>query len=320
MNYLCKIVIPLFLLLSSHVLLATTKIISSSKPVPGEFRFLIESIQKQDLNIDNKAQFEKWMLSLDESFSVLNKDEIFFICKAEIYKAILKKYKDSEIDLKKFNNTFLKGATEKIEQVNRDKALSIFSKWMIQALYSDFKTLLTAPQYLNFVTLTQNATAIADQSFVIWTKKLKMVAPWLDLFINSDSSEFEAIIRPMQLEILKTISLYSDLLIRQSRFKEDWPKKKSTLASLNYFILKDVKESLKPVSVLDDTPVTTGSGSGSGEIPTAAWTPRDTPLDLPKATDASLSPTLPPNYPTPSADYHAPEKLPQPVNDWVQGQ
>ncbi|MBI2519674.1 MAG: hypothetical protein HYV97_04635 [Bdellovibrio sp.] len=292
-------------------LYASKKIITSDKPLPTEFVLLIESLQKAGLSGEGKAQFDKLILSLDESFDVLTKEEIFFICKAEIYKAILKKYRNTEPDLKKFDMRFLKNATAKIEQINNDKVeLSLFSKWMIQALLSDLKSLLMAPQYLNFLTFVQNGTDVTSQPFIIWSKKLNMVGPWLDLFINSVDSEFEAIIRPLQLEALQIIATYADLLIKQSRFKESWPKKKSTLASLSFFTWREMKEKTDSAALPSDL---TPQGSGSSDIPAAVWTPKDTP-------ETTANSNLPVNYPTPDPDYLPPNKLPQPVNDWIQAQ
>ncbi|HAZ13091.1 MAG: hypothetical protein A2X86_09875 [Bdellovibrionales bacterium GWA2_49_15] len=291
---------------------ASKKIISSSKPLPTEFILLLESVQRDDLSDKSKVQFEQWIISLDESFGVLTKDEIFFLCKAEIYKAILKKYRNSETDLKKFNLYFLKTAVAKVEQVNREKvALSLFSKWMIQALLSDLKSLLTAPQNLNFITFVQNGTDVTSPAFIIWSKKMKMVAPWVDLFINSVDSEFESIVRPIQLEALQTIAIYADLLLKQSRFKDAWPKKKSTLTGLSFFNWKELQETKEPAIIANEPLLP--QGSGSSEAPPAAWTPKDTP-------DAITSSKLPPNYPTPNPDYLPPDRLPQPVNDWIQAQ
>ncbi|MEK6623755.1 MAG: hypothetical protein AABY86_02225, partial [Bdellovibrionota bacterium] len=289
---------------------ASKSIISSIKPLPAEFVLLLESIQKADLSSEKKVLFERWILSLDESFGVLTKDEIFFLCKAEIYKVILKKYRNTDSDLTKFDMRFLKAASAKIEQINKDKVeLSLFSKWMIQALLSDLKSLLTAPQNLNFITFVQNGTEVTSQPFIIWAKKMKMVAPWLDLFVNSIDSEFETIILPLQLEALQTIATYADLLIKQSRFKESWPKKKSSLTALTFFKWKEVKTTKDITSPSGDDLIPSMSGRGSSETPTAAWTPKDAP-----------GTTLPPNYPTPNPDYRSPEKLPRPVNDWIEAQ
>jgi hypothetical protein len=305
-----KIILCIWFILFGLPLFAENKYVTAEKPIPAELKLLFQSIPVNSLSEEDKLLFEKSLLVMDQNFPLLSKEEVFFLCKTEIYKTILKKHKEKDIDLKLVDGKFIRQIDQKMDSI-KGNPITPFSTWLILAILSDYKQLISAPQNLSFVALARNGSKSKDRSFLIWEKKMKMIFPWIELFLASDFDEFETISQSLRLEILKILSQYSSLIIKHTKFKNELVVKKSTINSLQFFKWKTIQEKT-PTNFFAEE-----DQASSVPTPIPGWTPKDSPV-TPESDQQGKSAVLPPNYPTPSTNYSPPEKLPEPVNDWIE--
>ena len=68
----------------------------AKKELPGELNLILQSLAKIGLNEDEKKSLDDIILNMDRHFTSMEKDEIFFLVKASVYKTVLGYRKKNE--------------------------------------------------------------------------------------------------------------------------------------------------------------------------------------------------------------------------------
>lgn len=258
-----------------------------SKELPLELNLLVESL-------DESLGHEKFLpeiLSIDSYARSLNKEDIFLIGKIEIYKALLKT-----------NKTFPKASID--ENSNKKlregikKATDPFVKWFLKAILADCETLMTGPNYKDYL-LQKNNARLDKLELKKIDKKVKLLYRWVSK-VNPDSADFQDLIKaelvPVMLEAL--VNLEKSFFLMASETKVDsLPTLISSPKELKYFTLLEVKMPKQATAVeksVEDilSPITDENGGMKPILPkpsTEDWLNEDNaPLNLknlPKPTD-----------------------------------
>lgn len=142
-----KIILLIGLILS----LPTKSAIQTFVPkedLPVEFSYLVESLQQYPLSDKEREEITKEIKELDKLFSLMSKEEVFFVLKSEIYKELLNKPRlaqQSQYYNKKILRTLLDLIEAKIDSYHP------FAKWIIIATYADLKQIFDSPYYNTFI-------------------------------------------------------------------------------------------------------------------------------------------------------------------------
>ncbi|MCY4524572.1 MAG: hypothetical protein OXB84_07530 [Halobacteriovoraceae bacterium] len=269
-----KILIVLFFI-NSHL---SAKSYYGMNVLPTELNLLLLSLAKNKLDRQEQKSLKEIIFKIDHHFSDLKKEEAFFLVKSTIYKTILEYRKKTGGNI--IPLTPLK-MQELIEEKLKDLHYSEFTKWLLKAILSDYK---------NIYKSKNQKISYGDR------KKLRMIIPWYNHFINISAEEFELDLKQLHFSILKKISLATGGLLRYSRFdyKEETPEK------LKFFELRDPTPMIEPDTVENLL----------GTIPTRplqaplkqhpAWEPRNDQTD---------------NFLLKDPDYTKPQILPEPVDE-----
>jgi len=304
-----KIYLLIFIVISflkNETFASSKKFITPIFNGPTEFKLMVDFLQRKSESDEEISLFQKSISKMDPFASLLNKDELHFTIKTEIYKGILKKYKNAPIEKANVNLALIQECTKKAEELKNKKKIHTFSYWVISALISDAKYLLTDPSNLNFLRVYKAGEQGSDKNFPIWKRKLNMVVPWLVFFEGADEIEFESMIKNIHLETLRVISQYLLVMVQNSRFDKNIDIRPSKFSNLKSF--KWIEEKAALPKYPDENISKQNSSSPSEDI--KGWVPKDKPNDL-NQPKAAIDPAPDPNYVPPA-------NLPKPVNDWME--
>ena len=139
-------------------------------------------------------------------------------------------------------------------------------------------------------------------------RKLSILSPWIDYILSHSNDSFNMMIRSNHLDILNRLALYSKLLIEHSTFKKLDKNRKE----LSFF--KEIKPQPEETienkldQVISEVENIKMKNDQKKEKLAKAWMPSDK--------TKKVIGNLPPLYPKVDPNYKAPEKLPEPINDW----
>jgi hypothetical protein len=216
--------------------------IQGSKDLPIELNYILDSFQ---INSDEDNQHFKKILpiiyKIDSYAHFISKNDLFFIGKIEIYKALLK---TSEISPR----AFIDGDSLKTLQSTIKTTTDPFIKWFLQALLQDCQNLMAKSAFKEYL-LQKNAGALDKIELKKIDKKVQLLYRWL-LIINMNPTNTQEALRNELQEItvncLKNIEESLFLLARSA--KQDGPL---TLVNkpedLKYFSIKEIKNEQKVV-------------------------------------------------------------------------
>ncbi len=276
MRYLLIIfIIPL-----SFKAMSINKIILPSNELPMELSFIIESIQKYNLDKKEIKFIENTITQIDKNFSLMEKGEIFFLSKSEIYKSILSNTPEYSIKKESLEETINKLKTA-IKNKNSNKK---FTLWIMQSILKDLK---------NIIDNKKSKTSKNKTNFIL---------KWCQAIILEDTKQLERRIKNIIKISLKKINDYSNIFTTLSKDKS------KTKKELIYFQIKEKKEDMtnkiKTEKILE--PVIKNYSSNKIPLPVNDW-------DLNEADfSKSISPVniIKPN------NYYKSSILPIPTNDW----
>jgi len=278
--------------------------VGNTKKLPSEFCYLLESIQKTEFSPAEKQSFTDTLKELDAQFNLMTKEEIFFILKGEIYKALLAHHKNStEIPLEDTQLSRLNKAL-----LEKGSRLYAFGLWLMIALKSDAEVLLHHPER------SQLKLGTKDKELLRLKKKINLISPWIQNFLNMEIDEFHSDLRPLMKTILKRIEITIRLFVLQGRFEKIKLTKENSQPTLSFFTLKEISKAesftelnnwLRRQSLDKEKP------SNSN-----VWQPKDdgkipnylSPKVLPKPAD---------DWSNDSSDTKLPKIMPKPIDDWI---
>lgn len=299
---------PLFLfaLLISNILDAKIMKWMPIKEFPSELTFLIESIQDYKLEKKDSEKFFKEMALMDQIFSELTREEIFFISKAEIYKSFLKINKiEKTYPLKYYNPKILEQFRKTI--IKNKAEYSKFVYWIGQGIATDLENIFNSYNFPMLMIQRRNNKKPRRAQMIRLDKKLRILIPWYENFVERDPEDLAKFIKDKMINHLGHLNKVLLLLHKFSRFKK---LKLLKLQKEDFVLFK-----LKDVSKIEVKKATDEEILNSIKIPKTlenpnlsqkkVWTPKDI-----KEGKAPLFPEKNPNY-------VPPEVLPQPVDDWI---
>ena len=255
--------------------------------LPVEFSYLVESLQLYPLSDKERENITKEIKELDKLFSLMSKEEVFFLLKSEIYKELLNKPKliqQSKNYNKKIIRTLLDLIDAKIDSYHQ------FAKWIIIATYSDLKQIFDSPYYNTFI-VEKKGIGLKNPNAALIEKKLNLILPWYEDITGQTPEGFHETLKPVMLSLLTKLNKKIRYLLHYSRFE------KLNLVpndSLKYFAIKVPEEKKAKKDPLLDMDLPAEKPT---EVAKDQWTPKNEPRD-------------------PDPNYVAPEKLPFPTDDW----
>ncbi|MFI5389729.1 MAG: hypothetical protein ACHQYQ_00095 [Bacteriovoracales bacterium] len=281
-----KIILLIGLILS----LPTKSAIQTFVPkedLPVEFSYLVESLQQYPLSDKEREEIAKEIKELDKLFSLMSKEEVFFVLKSEIYKELLNKPRlaqQSQYYNKKILRTLLDLIEAKIDSYHP------FAKWIIIATYADLKQIFDSPYYNTFV-VEKKGIGLKNPNAALIEKKLNLVLPWFEDITGQSPEVFHENLKPVMLSLLAKLNKKIKYLLQYSRFEK---LNLVTEDALKYFEIKSPEEKAAKKDPLLDMDLPTEKPT---EVAKDQWMPKNGPLE-------------------PDPNYVAPEKLPTPTDDW----
>ena len=265
-----------------------------SEKVPLELKVLIESLE---LHKDNTDKI-KVQLSQVEEIILKNPDEalIKYLVKIESSKFVLRWFAE------KLNPIVFDVTPDNFEKKLALLELSPFSKWLIAGVVTDFKNLKRDPGFAAFSTAYRNNRRQNTPEFLRLEKKIILLSPWIHFLYQSGEDE-------INFELFKVqSSLFKKLLEKMNLYHllvHNYPKIGNSPNNLSFFDFIEAKENESGQDLSEKiAKIEVPAGKDSKDNKTNNWTPSE---DVKK---------LLPNYPQFNPNYVAPEKLPEPVNDW----
>lgn len=281
-----KIILLIGLILS----LPTKSAIQTFVPkedLPVEFSYLVESLQQYPLSDKEREEITKEIKELDKLFSLMSKEEVFFVLKSEIYKELLNKPRlaqQSQYYNKKILRTLLDLIEAKIDSYHP------FAKWIIIATYADLKQIFDSAYYNTFI-VEKKGIGLKNPNAALIEKKLNLVLPWFEDITGQSPEVFHENLKPVMLSLLAKLNKKIKYLLQYSRFEK---LNLVTEDALKYFEIKSPEEKAAKKDPLLDMDLPTEKPT---EVAKDQWMPKNGPLE-------------------PDPNYVAPEKLPTPTDDW----
>lgn len=290
----------LLLLFFSFSLMAAPKKYLPIKDLPYELALLIESTQDLIKEEKEKEMFLAKLKNLDSYLSSLTKEEAFFVSKSEIYFDILRRNRSSaQIETELLTERTLENF-DKLLTRNKEKYTK-YTYWLGQAIKRDLERLFSTTQFSLFVSRLKNGRISSSKDKVLH-KKIKMLLPWYQKYADNSPEELEKEMKNIFLgQISALTETFSDL-VYFSRFDKK-AKEMGKDYKLKFFELKEEEKvpekNLTDVDIIENIDVPENKPVQKAE----AWVPQEgPPTDL---------------FPEPDPSYTAPNKLPEPVDDWV---
>jgi hypothetical protein len=266
--------------------------------VPIELSYLIDSIQDHKYNDEKSEQFVDLIRRLDFIIPHLTKEEMFFLSKSEIYFNILRKNRKGHVIEEDFFSKDTLDTLEKLIEKN-SQTFSTYTLWLSKALLSDLKILFESNLFPVYKGLIQDSLPLKSSKMRVFDTKMKMLIPWFKKYTTLSPQELELEIKEIQFEQLSAIVKTGEKLLRFSRFKKLGPIPKDYI--LKAFTLEKkkaiLKEEVNEENLIENLPI---PDTPKVEVRKAEnWVPKDL-------------------FPQPDPNYKGPDKLPKPVDDWIE--
>lgn len=270
---------------------------------PLEFVLLIQSLQKIELTDEEKKDLIKNIAIIDQIAAIMSKEEIFFIIKTEIYKAILNKYKDEKTRFKLYRPENI----VKLKDFSKRKftALLPFANWMARAIQSDMKVIIKSHLFNKLINHLKRTNLINNSNLRKVKRRLSLLLPWYQKLSTLAKNDIDELMKEFMIECLRKITFFIKSLAQFTQEKElAISPKVTSYKFFKKFDLSSIRGIPKSYDILtimkfDD------------EVKTAKQTLTESSKWKPSKE------VLPKGYPTPSPNYVPPEVLPQPVDDWM---
>jgi hypothetical protein len=177
------------------------EIIPSKTPI--EFEMLYNRIQST-LIPKEKDDFLLLSHELQKYFNLIEENQLFFLIKSTIYKAILQFEFDFFIQEIDINNAFLNQIEAKLSA--NDKIYSIFDKWLINSIIADLFSYRNTPLLDQLGGTDVKSAKLEDMKLAAeLRRKLRYLKPWFYTFDKLKPKEFTELTREASWRLIKMI-------------------------------------------------------------------------------------------------------------------
>jgi hypothetical protein len=173
-----------------------TKIELKPDTVPTEFRLLFN-----DIDSSQHIQYEDFAKIINDSLSEMEKRQVYFIIKSEIYKAILAYEYDSYRPNIILNSKLLNKVRKQFQK-NEDNYNS-FSKWAIRSFMGDLQYRIGRKQKVDNMT------------------EARFLRPWFHNILTKKPEEFNKMMAKLTHKIFKKISMIAKVFKNHSAPKDN---------------------------------------------------------------------------------------------------
>lgn len=272
---------------------------------PLEFQYLVTSMQKNVLDKNQYADFEKSIIILDNCSRNMDRLELMFLFKTEIYKLLMKKKPQLNLRKSHYEKIILE-KLDKYIQNNREK-LTPYSLWMAEILKSDLHELINHKLYKNILKYLKDGKINFNKNFLQLKSRFKLILPWAHIFVSKEPDELEDLLFPIMFETLNRLKIYCSAFsqLRNKKVSEKRP------GQFYFFAVHKTKgqteeDTIKKIyTILDLEKLDVRETRSKNNL--LKWTPKDEPKERAPIPDI---------IPTPDPSYIYPKTLPVPVNDW----
>jgi hypothetical protein len=306
MNILKISILFSFIVININLAMSATqdKIFLAKDNLPIEISYLIDSIQNSHKTKVEKVKFKSSIMKLDQLFSNLSKEEIFFIIKSESYKSILKIKPDYQVKKTYYERDSLKG----FEKYFKSKTISTFSKWVVKAIHSDILNIFNSSDFTTYMFRKKN-NSVLTRNYIIVDKKLKSLLPWIGYINLNQPNEFEEDMKKHMIRLMEKLIIYSEQYLSLSKFnKLELTPIKEKLTFFTWEVPVPVATENSKTMKLEDVLLDPDEFLVDEDAPPMGWKPKDDTMEV------KLIATP---IPTPDPNYVAPKKLPEPISDWI---
>lgn len=204
-----------------------------TKKFPIEFELLFKFLQSEELNPDERYQFERSIVEIDRLARSMNEEELLFVTKTEIYKTLLKPTDSTALKREMFNPQFMSTVRMALNNAKNDA----FIKWFLTALEKDLTTLFNSTEYKDLM-LLKNSRQTPPVDLLRVERRLELALK-LAMNVNSESnSQLRAELKTKSLSVLRNLENSFKLIALQSKF--DPLSTEASLSNLKFFKADEV--------------------------------------------------------------------------------
>ena len=293
--FILSLYLPLFAIAANKVLMPTDKL-------PRELIYLTESLQELQIkDIEKTKENDAIFKKLSSNFQVQTKEEIYFITKSEIYKTALA-FKPSLNTTDKF---YQKAILEEVEGKLKTVKLNSFSHWLIGSILKDIKDIFGSRHFPSFYAERNRGAVVTAKSKRI-QKKLNFLLPWIQSFMNEDTTLFQYSLIPLMKKSLEKIELQLSYLNAHSQKLGDNEEQEKVVYFEEQKLELDKLGKLITVEDILD-PLLGQLKNKNLPVPVDDWIENE---------DDFAKGLTPIKVLKPEGNYKAPEKLPKPAAGW----
>ena len=221
--------------------------------LPLELVLLAKSINELKLVPADRDHVSDLAKNLNRNLKFLNKDQIYFLVKSEIYKNVLEKEFQGDFKIMKFTSLDI-GNIEKNYLENRAQ-YSPFSRWLVESVISDFGELKNYPGFNN----VKLDVPEKDPTLNLVRRKLTLLSPWLGAVASLKAGEFNQKMKRLMIKVMEDLDLSVSIYKANLTNKELDPEDMITVQNISAQKLP-IKEKVEEESE-ESVPATTLSAS-----------------------------------------------------------
>jgi hypothetical protein len=277
--------------------------------LPLDMRLALSHLQ---FHYHQPEEIKRNIIILDQFLDLLSEEERLFITKAELYKALFRITRDVSIRIELFDQQTLDIVTRARQESTGLKETHPFFYQLYGSILGDLKPIIESPGYRTFVGKIRTSPSQLTNEELILKRKMEMVLPWIEWFQKGGVDQVNSYLVEAFNDYLNVIISRMNDYFFLTR-DENLTLSTTRDGDLSFFTLKDLPAGLNPKPVQEDTdsenletilaPIL--KQQDSLPKPVDDWRPRESAQDFFKM--------------APDPNYVAPEALPDPVNDWIQG-
>lgn len=223
----------IFFILSLCINLHASQFMPKEDKLPLEIVFLLKNLNEIKLSAKEDGRLVEHVKDLNRNLKFITKEKFYFVVKSEIYKNILEKEFQGDFKIMKFTSEQIKTIEESYIK-NKDQ-YSLFSRYLIESILSDFNTLKTYPGF-NQVKLN---SIDRDPTLNLIRKKLNLLSPWLGAMSTLEARDFNLRMKRLMLKIIEDLAsitgVYKTYMPSEELEKED------------FIIVKTISEKKLPI-------------------------------------------------------------------------
>lgn len=278
--------------------------------LPIDMRLALSHLQYH--HPTQREQIKKNIVVLDQYLDLLSEEERLFITKAELYKALFRVTRNAQFRIELFEERTIDVVTRARQESIGLKETHPFFFQLYGSILSDLNTTIQAPGYRSFLNKLRSSQSQLNSDELMLKRKLEMILPWVEWFQKGGIDQ-------VNFHLILALDDYLNVLVSRLNdyFFLTTMKLPNLITSkegdLSFFSLKPYPSGLTP------SPMAKVEDSATIESILAPILNQQ--VILPKPVDDWKPKESAEEFflMQPDPSYVAPEVLPAPVNDWIQG-